>query len=152
MWWKTNTRIYNLISVPQITQLLLGDAINPSKTDPHNGSKKERRSYGKIESNKTMLKILPFIQILCLKQQNSILQCFSRLEFEKRLFSNTFFSFVFRIIVIMQNIGNFIGWNSVHIFDIFNYYLANINGMWNAKKLSGIYKTFEFPLTQNIHL
>ena len=146
MWLKTNTRIYDLISVSQITRFLLGDAINSSKTDPH-GSKKERRSYGKIESNKTMLKILPFIQILCLKQQNSILQCFSRLEFEKSLFSNTFFSFVFRIIVIMQNIGNLFGWNSVHIFDIFNYYLANINGMWNAKKLSGIYKTFEFTLT-----
>ena len=146
MWLKTNTRIYDLISVSQITRLLLGDAINSSKTDPH-GSKKERRSYGKIESNKTMLKILPFIQIFYLKQQNSILQCFSRLEFEKSLFSNTFFSFVFRIIVIMQNIGNLFGWNSVHIFDIFNYYLANINGMWNAKKLSGIYKTFEFTLT-----
>ena len=146
MWLKTNTRIYDLISVSQITRLLLGDAINSSKTDSH-GSKKERRSYGKIESNKTMLKILPFIQIFYLKQQNSILQCFSRLEFEKSLFSNTFFSFVFRIIVIMQNIGNLFGWNSVHIFDIFNYYLANINGMWNAKKLSGIYKTFEFTLT-----
>ena len=146
MWLKTNTRIYDLISVSQITRLLLGDAINSSKTDPH-GSKKERRSYGKIESNKTMLKILPFIQIFYLKQQNSILQCFSRLEFEKSLFSNTFFSFVFRIIVIMQNIGNLFGWNSVHIFDIFNYYLANINGMWNAEKLGGIYKTFEFTLT-----
>ena len=63
-----NTRIYNLISVPQITRLLLGDAIISSKTDPHNGSKKEKRSYGKIENNKTMLKILPFIRILYLKQ------------------------------------------------------------------------------------
>ena len=61
----TNTRIYNLISVPQI---LLGDAIISSKTDPHNSSKKEKRSYGKIENNKTMLKILPFIRILYLKQ------------------------------------------------------------------------------------
>ena len=61
----TNTRIYNLISVPQI---LLGDAIISSKTDPHNSSKKEKRSYGEIENNKTMLKILQFIRILYLKQ------------------------------------------------------------------------------------
>ena len=64
----SNKRIYNLISVLQITRLLLGDAVISSKTDPHNGSKKEKRSYGKIENNKTMLKILPFIRILYLKQ------------------------------------------------------------------------------------
>ena len=44
----------------------------------------------------------------------------------------------------MQIISNLIGWNSVHIF---NYYRANINGVWNAEKLGGIYKTFEFTLT-----
>ena len=44
------------------------------------------------------------------------------------------------VIVEMQNIYNLIGWNSVHISDIFNYYSANINGMWNARKRSGIYK------------
>ena len=54
---------------------------------------------------------------------------------------------IFSVIVIMQNICNLIGWNSVHIFDIFNYYCANINGMWNAEKLGGIYKIFEFTLT-----
>ena len=48
------------ISVPQITRLLLGDAIISSKTDPHNGSKKEKRSYGKTKNDKTMLKILLF--------------------------------------------------------------------------------------------
>ena len=42
------------------------------------------------------------------------------------------------IIVKVQNICNLIGWNSVHISDIFNYYRANINGMWNARKLGGI--------------
>ena len=52
-----------------------------------------------------------------------------------------------QLIVKMQNIYNLIGWNSVHIFDIFNCYHANINGMWNAGKLGGIYKTFEFALT-----
>ena len=42
----------------------------------------------------------------------------------------------------MQNICNLIGWNSVYISDIFNYYRENINGMWRAGKLDGIYKTF----------
>ena len=36
-------------SVPQIIQFLLGDAIISSKTYPHNGSKKEKRSYGKVK-------------------------------------------------------------------------------------------------------
>ena len=52
-----NTRIYNLIFVPRITLFLLGEAIISSKTDPHNGNKKEKRSYGKVKNNKTMLKI-----------------------------------------------------------------------------------------------
>ena len=68
-----NTRIYNLISVPQFTRFLLGDAIIPSKTDPHNGSKKEKRNYSKVENNKTMLKILSLIQIIYLKHQSGIL-------------------------------------------------------------------------------
>ena len=79
-----NTRIYNLISVPQITRILLGDAIISSKTDLRNGSKKEKRSYGKIKNNKTILKILLFIRIPYLKQQSSILRRFWRLKFEKK--------------------------------------------------------------------
>ena len=71
-----NTRIYNLISVPQITRILLGHAIISSKTDLRNGGKKEKRSYGKIKNNKTILKILLFIRIPYLKQQSSILRCF----------------------------------------------------------------------------
>ena len=55
--------------------------------------------------------------------------------------------FLKAFIVKMQNIYNLIGSNSVHISDIFNCYRANINGMWNARKLGGIYKTFEFTLT-----
>ena len=51
------------------------------------------------------------------------------------------------IIVKVQNICNLIGWNSVHISDMFNCYRPNINGMWNAGKLDGIYKTFKFTLT-----
>ena len=54
---------------------------------------------------------------------------------------------IFFVIIIMQNICNLIGWNSVHIFGIFNYYRANINRMRNTKKLGGIYKTFKFTLT-----
>ena len=42
-----------------------------------------------------MPKFLPFVRILYLKQQSSILRCFSRLKFEKSLFSNTLFSFIF---------------------------------------------------------
>ena len=55
------------------------------------------------------------------------------------------------IIVRMQNICNLIGWNNVDISDIFICCSANINEIWNARKLGGIYKTFEFTLTQNIH-
>ena len=65
------------MSVLQITQLYLGDTIISTKTDLHNGSKKERRKYGKAKNNKTMLKILPFVRILYLKQQSTILQCYS---------------------------------------------------------------------------
>ena len=81
--FEDNTRIYNLISVTQIARLLLRDAIISSKADPHIGSKKGKRSYGKAKNNKTVLKTLPFIRIPYLKQQSSILRCFSRLKFEK---------------------------------------------------------------------
>ena len=61
--------VYNLISVPQITRLLLGDATISSKTEPHNGSKKDKRSYGKVRNNKTMLKFFML--------NNNILQRFA---------------------------------------------------------------------------
>ena len=64
-------------------------------------AKKGTGSYGKIKNHKTMFKILLFIRILYLKQQSSILQCFPRLKFEKNLFSNKFFSFTFRIKLIV---------------------------------------------------
>ena len=66
------TRVHNSASVPQITRLLLGDATVLIKTDPRSGSKKEKRSYGKVRNNKTMLAILSFIQILYLKQQSNV--------------------------------------------------------------------------------
>ena len=94
--WLPNTRVHNLISVSQIARLLLGDAIISSKTDPRNRIKKEKRSYGKVRNNKTMLKILSFIRILYRKQQSSILRCFCSLKIKKSLFSNKFFSFIFR--------------------------------------------------------
>ena len=52
-----------------------------------------------------MLKILPFIQIIYLKQQ-SILRCFSRLKFEKSLFSNTFSVLNFSFKMIVHTVGN----------------------------------------------
>ena len=68
-----NTRIYNLISILQITWSLERDAIISIKKTPHNGSKKEKRNNVKVKNNKTILKILPFFRILYLKQQSSIL-------------------------------------------------------------------------------
>ena len=44
-------------------------------------------------------------------------------------------------IITMQKMCNLIGWNSKHMFDIFNYYRANADEMWNVRKLGGI--TFE---------
>ena len=43
----------------------------------------------------------------------------------------------------MQKIWSFIGWNNAHIFNILNCYRANINEMWNARKLGGIYITVD---------
>ena len=36
----------------------------------------------------------------------------------------------------------------LHISNTFNCFSASFNGMWNARKLSGKYKTFEFTPTQ----
>ena len=43
---RDNTRIYTLISVPQITRFLLEDAIILSKTNLCSGSAKQKRSNG----------------------------------------------------------------------------------------------------------
>ena len=79
-----NILVYNLISLPQVTRLLLEDAIISSKTEHRNGSKKENQSYGEIRNNKTMLKILSLIRILYLRQQSNILRSFYNLKFEKK--------------------------------------------------------------------
>ena len=89
------TRAFNIISVLQITWLLLRDAIISSKIDLRSGSKKEKRSYGKVRNDKTKSTILWFIWNLYLKQQSNIVRCFCSLRFEKSLFSNKFFSFTF---------------------------------------------------------
>ena len=52
-----------------------------------------------------MLKLLLFIRILYFKQQNSTLRYISRLKFKKILFSNTFFSFIFRSKMIVHTAG-----------------------------------------------
>ena len=44
-----NTRICNLIYFPQITRLLFRDVIISSKTDPHDGGRKEKRNYDKVK-------------------------------------------------------------------------------------------------------
>ena len=46
---SATTRVYNLISVSQITRTLLGDVIISSKTDPRDSSSKTgKRSYGNL--------------------------------------------------------------------------------------------------------
>ena len=52
----------------------------------------------------------------------------------------------------MQNNCNLIGRNSAHIPDIFICYSGNINGMWNAQKLNGKYKTFQSTLTYKTYM
>ena len=43
-------------------------------------------------------------------------------------------------------ISTILFFEKVHISNIFNWHSADTNGMWNAKKLRGIYKTFEYIL------
>ena len=89
-----NTRIYNLSSVPQMTQFLLVDAIISSKTNPYSTSKKKKRSNGEVK-NKTMSAILSFIWPPFLKQQSSILRYFCSLKIESGLavsFSDVYFA------------------------------------------------------------
>ena len=89
--------------VPQVTRLLLGDAIISSKTYTRSGNKKKKKkSYGKVRNNKKLSTILLFIRILYLKQQINILRCYCSLNFEKSLFSNKFFSLVFRSKMIVH--------------------------------------------------
>ena len=40
----------------------------------------------------------------------------------------------------MQNIRNLIGPKHVYVSNILNFHSANINEMWNARKLGKIYK------------
>ena len=58
-------------------------------------ARRRRKAVVELEIIKTMLTILQFDPILYLKKQRSILRCFCSLKFEKSLFSNKFFSFIF---------------------------------------------------------
>ena len=92
-----NTRIYNFISVPQITLFLLEDAIISSKTNSCSGSTKQKiGSDGEVQKKKTNSPIFSFISTLYLTQQANILRCFCSLKFENILFSNRIFRCVFR--------------------------------------------------------
>ena len=99
--WRGNTRIYNQSHFCS-ANLLLEDALISSKSDLHNGRKKEKRNYGKVKNNKTMFKILLFIRILYLKKQSSILWSFFMLKFEKSSFNNEFLSFIFHSKMIVH--------------------------------------------------
>ena len=62
------------------------------------GARRRREAMVKVilkVKNKTMLKILPFIQILYLKQQNSILRCFCGLKSEKKNYLRKRFSVLY---------------------------------------------------------
>ena len=54
---------------------LLGDEIISSKIDIHNRGKKEKRSYGKIKNNKTMLKSWHLLEFFILN--NKALLCYA---------------------------------------------------------------------------
>ena len=47
--FKSNTQIYNLIFVPQITRFLVGDAIISSKADPLNGRRRRTEAMVKLK-------------------------------------------------------------------------------------------------------
>ena len=91
---RDNTRIYTLISVPQITRFLLEDAIILSKTNPCSGSAKQKRSNGEV--NEAVLATFSFISKLYLKQQANIFWCFFSSKFENSLFGNKLFRCIFR--------------------------------------------------------
>ena len=57
-------------------------------------ARRRKEINSKVRNNKTMLKILSFIR------------CFCSLKFEKVLFSNKFFSFVFRNKMIVNTAKN----------------------------------------------
>ena len=118
-------RVYDLISVLQITRLLLGDATISSKTNPRNSNKKEKRTYGKVRNSKIIIKILSFIQILYLKQQSNIMRCFCGIEFGKSLITNKFFSFI-RCSKMSYNHLH----NTLRIFDVLPNFNSNKQGIY----------------------
>ena len=106
----SNTRIYNLDSVPQITRFLLTNAVISSKANPCSGSIRQKEGTGEsgigdchfvglafkgLKVIKHCQRFCYLFQILYLKQQSIILWCFCSLKFEKRLYSNELTSCIF---------------------------------------------------------
>ena len=81
---QSHFRSANYITFIRRHKIILG------KTEPHNVSRKENRSYCEVRNNKAILKILSLIQIFYLKQQSNIMWSFYSIKFEKSLFSNKF--------------------------------------------------------------
>ena len=77
-------------------RFLLGEALISSKTNMCSGSKKRKRSNGKVRNNKTISTILSLVQILY-RQQNNIFCCFYILKFENSLFSHKLFAFAWNV-------------------------------------------------------
>ena len=93
-------------------------------------------------------------KIFCKQSKLTFKASFIQLSWQKKMTEKNWYlqkrviniQFLRIINVTMQNICSLIGWNRVHI-SIFNCYRANIIGMWNARRIDGIYKTFEFTAT-----
>ena len=96
-WLKTNSRIYNLISVPQITQRLLADAIMSSKTVVVVVLARRRNIVVARRRNEATVKLetIQQCQQSChlfefFKQQSNILWCFCSLKFERNYLAVSF--------------------------------------------------------------
>ena len=77
-----NTRIHNLISLPQIAHFELEDAIISSKTSRCSGSRKQKiGNDGEVRKHKTDSVIFSFISTLYQQQQVSTLRCSCSLKF-----------------------------------------------------------------------
>ena len=59
-------------------------------------ARSRRDGIVKVKNNKTISTILSFIQVLYLKQQSNIVQCFYSLKFENGLFRNKLSNCIYR--------------------------------------------------------
>ena len=128
----------NILSIMQISMMELS-CENKILTVNYVRKKSLSQMFAKVRN---MPPILSIWQANILYTPSSYL---TRTPFLLRQFSGFFYKFEiprtsYTFIVKMQNICNSTGRNSKHISNIFNCYSANINRMWNLRKLSGIYK------------